>query len=66
MADGNGEVSFEVQSAYLEGRADLAQQVMELVGKAQHHSYVKGMVLNELRALCVGHMQYEPNRWDQA
>lgn len=66
MAASGSEVNFETQSAYLEGRADLAQQVMELVGKAQHHSYVKGMVLNELRDLCVGHMQYHASRWDQA
>ena len=66
MADGNGEVSFEVQAAYLEGRADFAIEAMKIAQRGQAYGYSKADVLSELRALCVGHMQYNASRWDQA
>ena len=52
-------MSFEIQSAYLEGRADIAQQMMALAERAKGHQYTKGMVILEIQGICAAPMQYD-------
>lgn len=65
MADSPSDVSFEVQSAYLEGRADVVAQVLAVCERAREKRPAWHAMVRELQEACKP-MQYHATRWDQA
>lgn len=58
-------MNFEVQSAYLEGRADMVAQVLAVCEHARITRPGWQIMVRELQEACKP-MQYTATRWDQA
>ncbi|MFP5368013.1 MAG: hypothetical protein ACLGIS_14430 [Actinomycetes bacterium] len=59
MPDREGAVTFEVQSAYLEGRSDLAALILTACEEANQNQTMRHVLVKELRAICSAPWQYD-------